>query len=210
MTAVPAKAGRDAYLSVVRTGGELHRGLIHPFERGDANLLTRLRVTMTLVATTGVALGFAMLCGPEAQPDVTDDFMGGPRFTHRNGVCSLDWLRVTPQGDHVATTLVEVIECNVAYTVDARIGRGSVRFQKAHNGRLGNVDISVNGVYTCSMYFNYRPLSSIHLYNYSAGIVTFGEVEVWCETAPANKCWASRNNPDYEAGDSESNGEVES
>jgi len=60
------------------------------------------------------------------------------------------------------------------------------------------------------MYFNYRPLSSIHLYNYSAGIVTFGEVEVWCETAPANKCWASRNNPDYEAGDSESNGEVES
>ena len=211
-------------LRLVRTQGVVHRGLLRPFKR-DANLLvTRLRVKMSLVATTGHfgAVGYAMLCGPEAAPDATDDFMGGPKFgRNEDGTPTLLWLRVTRSGNFTSTVLVDGIVPNLEYTIDARIRRAHP--EQGTNGPMGIVDIWVSwhgtsGIRTnatataggicTSLSFNHRPLSSIHLYNYSPGTVNFGDVEVWCKAAPANQRWAPKGDPNM-ANESESDEEVD-
>ena len=204
-------------LRLVRTQGVVHRGLLRPFKR-DANLLvTRLRVKMSLVATTGHfgAVGYAMLCGPEAAPDATDDFMGGPKFgRNENGTPTLLWLRVTRSGNFTSTVLVDGIVPNLEYTIDARIRRAHP--EQGTNATMGIVDIWVNWHGTSGnafnhrrgLSFNHRPLSSIHLYNYSPGTVNFGDVEVWCKAAPANQRWAPKGDPNT-ANESESDEEVD-
>ena len=160
-------------------------------------LVKRLRVSMSYVECLRVphgsgAVGYVMLCGPDAPRhpyaghSAMDDFMGGLRFSLReNEQVSLKWLQYNPENnqDHV---LVEGTEPNTTYLVDATFQHESV------TSCLGTVDISVNGQTVAQgLPVAYRPLSSIQLYNWSQGISQIGEIDVWYEKAAPNQAWRS-------------------
>ena len=164
-------------------------------------LVKRLRVSMSYVECLRVphgsgAVGYVMLCGPDAPThpyaghSAIDDFMGGPRFSLReNGQVSLKWLEYGPEDtgnqDHV---LVEGTEPNTTYLVDATFQHESV------TSCLGTVEISVNGQTVAEgIPVIYNPLSSIQLYNWSQGISQIGEIDVWYEKAAPNQVWEDRS-----------------
>ena len=162
-----------------------HKGVFHAFS-GENLLVTRLRVTMRPVeCDVNGAVGYVMLCGPGAATDdeisahILPDFMGSPTF-HRDhgGPITLAWLQANPGvGNNIGIPLVEEAECKW-YTVDARIHRDST------------VDVSVDGqTILQGVAFKHRPLSWLHLYNYSGGISRIGELEVWYERAAPNQVW---------------------
>ena len=163
-------------------------------------LVKRLRVSMSYVECLRVphgsgAVGYVMLCGPDAPThpyaghSAIDDFMGGVRFSLReNGQVSLKWLEYGPEDtgnqDHV---LVEGTEPNTTYLVDATFQHESV------TSCLGTVDISVNGQTVAEgIPVVYNPLASIQLYNWSQGISQIGEIDVWYEKAAPNQVWEDR------------------
>ena len=161
-------------------------------------LVKRLRVSMSYVECLRVphgsgAVGYVMLCGPDAPThpyaghSAIDDFMGGLRFSLReNEQVSLKWLQYNPENnqDHV---LVEGTEPNTTYLVDATFQHESV------TSCLGTVDISVNGQTVAEgIPVVYNPLSSIQLYNWSQGISQIGEIDVWYEKAAPNQVWEDR------------------
>ena len=161
-------------------------------------LVKRLRVSMSYVDCFRVphgsgAVGYVMLCGPDAPThpyaghSAMDDFMGGLRFSLReNEQVSLKWLQYNPENnqDHV---LVEGTEPNTTYLVDATFQHESV------TSCLGTVDISVNGQTVAEgIPVVYNPLSSIQLYNWSQGISQIGEIDVWYEKAAPNQVWEDR------------------
>ena len=84
-------------------------------------------------------------------------------------------------------TLVEVVEPNTPYIVDATFNHESV------NSYFGTTDVSVtfNGnVWTAGgLPVMFNPLSSIHLYNWSPGISQIGCIEIWSERAAPNQNW---------------------
>ena len=163
-------------------------------------LVKRLRVSMSYVECLRVphgsgAVGYVMLCGPDAPThpyaghSAIDDFMGGLRFSLReNEQVSLKWLEYGPEDtgnqDHV---LVEGTEPNTTYLVHATFNHESV------TSCLGTVDISVNGQTVAEgIPVVYNPLSSIQLYNWSQGISQIGEIDVWYEKAAPNQVWEDR------------------
>ena len=147
----------------------------------------------------GVAVGYALLCGPRASTspqqlgyDATSDFIGGPKFRlspTEHGVISLIWFYLTRQGP-ATQMLVEDVAPNTPYIVDATFNHESV------SSCLGTVDISVDGETVArGLPVAYNPLSSIHLYNYSRGTSRIGDIEIWSERAAPNQVW--KNGPNH-------------
>ena len=184
-------------------GAMSHRGFARPVLARNL-LVTRYRVAMSYVECTlhhttyGVAVGYALLCGPRASTrpglgyDATSDFIGGPKFRlspTEHGVISLIWFYLTRRGP-ATQMLVEDVAPNTPYIVDATFNHESV------TSCLGTVDISVNGQTVAQgLPVVFNPLSSIHLYNYSQGRARIGEIEIWSERAAPNQVW--KNGPNY-------------
>ena len=184
-------------------GAMSHRGFARPVLARNL-LVTRYRVAMSYVECTlhhttyGVAVGYALLCGPRASTrpglgyDATSDFIAGPRFRlspTEHGVISLIWFYLTRQGP-ATQMLVEDVAPNTPYIVDATFNHESV------SSCLGTVDISVDGETVArGLPVAYNPLSSIHLYNYSRGTSRIGDIEIWSERAAPNQVW--KNGPNY-------------
>ena len=180
-------------------GAMTHQGFARPV-RARNLLVTRYRVAMSYVESSlehtpgGVAVGYALLCGPRAPTrpglgyDATSDFIGGPKFRlspTEHGVISLIWFYLTRQGP-ATQMLVEDVAPNTPYIVDATFNHESV------TSCLGTVDISVDGeTVVQGLPVAYNPLSSIHLYNYSPGIARIGDIEIWSEKAAPNQVWKS-------------------
>ena len=191
---VPSIDGDGSYLEISRTL-HAHKGTFHVFQ-GENLLITRLRVTMSYVefrdtyGGTWGSVGYASLCGPEKTNswdhefeahDTVNDFMGGLKFYFQNGAVSLNWLRadLTIGGNNERITLHEDAQRNTWYDIDAIFHRDST------------FDISVDGqTVVQGLVFRHRPLTSLHLYNYTDGCSRFGELEVWYERAAPNQVWA--------------------
>ena len=183
------------YFLELNGSGHNHRG--YALSLPARNLLVkRLRVSMSYVDCFRVphgsgAVGYVMLCGPDAPThpyaghSAIDDFMGGLRFSLReNEQVSLMWLQYNPENnqDHV---LVEGTEPNTTYLVDAT-------FRHESTSCFGTVDISVNGQTVAEgIPIVYSPLRSIHLYNYGPAISMIGGIEIWSERAAPNQVWKS-------------------
>ena len=184
------------YFLELNGSSHIHRGYTLSL-RARNLLVKRLRVSMSYVECLRVphgsgAVGYVMLCGPDAPThpyaghSAIDDFMGGLRFSLReNEQVSLKWLQYNPENnqDHV---LVEGTEPNTTYLVDATFQHESV------TSCLGTVDISVNGQTVAEgIPIVYSPLRSIHLYNYGPAISMIGGIEIWSERAAPNQVWKS-------------------
>jgi len=185
------------YFLELNGSSHIHRGYALSL-RARNLLVKRLRVSMSYVECLRVphgsgAVGYVMLCGPDAPThpyaghSAIDDFMGGLRFSLReNEQVSLKWLQYNPENnqDHV---LVEGTEPNTTYLVDATFQHESV------TSCLGTVDISVNGQTVAQgLPVEYSPLRSIQLYNWSRGTSQIGEIDVWYEKAAPNQVWVDR------------------
>ena len=169
--------------------GDHNKALTHHF-RGENLLVTRLRVKMSFVdCEQEGATGYASLCGPDVQSGddeevAMDDFMAGPMFNNDEGnAFSLLWL-AGKRGN--SSILIDAVTAETFYEVDALIHHESV------TSGTGKVDISVNGLLVArDMEFFYRPLSTLHLYNYSTSTSKIGEIEVWYEKAAPNQVWST-------------------
>jgi hypothetical protein len=169
--------------------GDHNKALTHHF-RGENLLVTRLRVKMSFVdCELEGATGYASLCGPDVQSGddeevAQDDFMAGPMFNNDEGnAFSLLWL-AGKRGN--SSILIDAVTAETFYEVDALIHHESV------TSGTGKVDISVNGLLVArDMEFFYRPLSTLHLYNYSTSTSKIGEIEVWYEKAAPNQVWST-------------------
>ena len=171
-------------------GGDAHNGISNRFS-GENLLVTRLRVKLCFVdCEQEGAAGYASLCGPDVQSgddeDVAqwDDFMAGPMFNNDEGnAFSLMWLAGKRGNSRI---LIDAVTAETFYEVDALVHHESV------TSGVGKVDILVNGLLVArDMEFFYRPLSSLHLYNYSTSTSKIGEVEVWYEKAAPNQVWST-------------------
>ena len=173
-------------------------GLIYSSHKGFSRslraknlLVTRFRVTMSyenLVVGPGCAVGYVMLCGRHTYGigGALGDFMGGPMFRRVNGIVSLTWLQYVQEqeGDNAVRMLVEVVERNTPYIVDATFNHESV------TSCFGTVDISVDGQTVAQgLRVVYNPLSSIHLYNIGNGTARIGGIEIWSEKAAPDQVW---------------------
>jgi hypothetical protein len=150
------------------------------------------------------AAGYASLCGPDVRSGddeevAQDDFMAGPMFNNDEGnAFSLLWL-AGKRGN--SSILIDAVTAETFYEVDALI-----HHESATSG-VGKVDISVNGLLVArDMEFFYRPLSSLHLYNYSTSTSKIGEIEVWYEKAAPNQVWSTGP---WEASDRDDDSESE-
>ena len=170
--------------------GGHEKALTHHF-RGENLLVTRLRVKLCFVdCEQEGAAGYASLCGPDVQSgddeDVAqwDDFMAGPMFNNDEGnAFSLMWLAGKRGNSRI---LIDAVTAETFYEVDALVHHESV------TSGVGKVDILVNGLLVArDMEFFYRPLSSLHLYNYSTSTSKIGEIEVWYEKAAPNQVWST-------------------
>ena len=169
-----------------------HKGFARSL-RAKNLLVTRLRVTMSYqnFGTPGFAVGYVMLCGRHTYGigGALGDFMGGPRFNKGgNGVVSLTWLQYVQEqeGDNAVRMLVEVVERNTPYIVDATFNHESA------TSCSGTVDISVNGQMVAEgISIVYSPLRSIALYNFGPGVSMIGGIEIWSERAAPNQVWKS-------------------
>ena len=193
---VPSIDGDGSYLETSRAS-RTHKGTFHVF-RGENLLITRLRVKMSYVECMDTfgggwgSVGYASLCGPEKTNwwdpqfeahDTVNDFMGGLKFYLHDGAVSLNWLRADlitgPGRNNERITLHEDAQRNTWYDIDAIFHRDST------------FDISVDGqTVVQGLVFRHRPLTSLHLYNYTDGCSSFGELEVWYERAAPNQVWA--------------------
>ena len=181
-----------------------HKGIFHVF-RGENLRITRLRVTMGYSVCekdedgAWHAVGYASLCGPEATGswdhefeahDTVSDFMGALRFSFHIQIVSLVWLRadLNMVGNRVVDKPIRLVgdaQSNTWYTVDAIFHLNST------------FDISVDGqTVVQGLAFRHRPLTSLHLYNYTNGSSRFGDLEVWYERAAPNQVWAPAPQPD--------------
>jgi hypothetical protein len=143
----------------------------------------------------GASVAYAILSGPGAPTSLDDhdtaidDIIAGPRFRlNDHGTISLVWFyRIEDCND--MHTLVEVVEPDTPYIVDATFNHESV------NSCFGTTDVSVtfNGnMWTAGgLPVMFNPLSSIHLYNWSPGISQIGRIEIWSERAAPSQVWRS-------------------
>ena len=172
--------GGGSYLEITKGGNnfvEEHRGVFREINGGETLLVKRLRITMSYeMCPSDSAVGYALVCGP-GRP------VGGPRFNrdYEDGSASLVWFPTT-SGDR--RVLLEEAEPNTTYIIDAVFHHESVTSYR------GFVDISVNGQQVAqevSCY--YRPLTSVHVYNWGVGTSVIEEIEVWSEVAARDQVW---------------------
>ena len=181
------------YFLELNGSGHSHRGYALSL-RARNLLVKRLRVSMSYVDCFRVphgsgAVGYVMLCGPDAPThpyaghSAIDDFMGGPRFSLReNGQVSLKWLQYVHDDDNTDQILVEGATPNTTYIVDAVFRDVTSCF--------GTIAIWVNGQRVPGLAsIVYNPLSSIKLYNWSRGTAQIGKIDVWYEKATPNQAW---------------------
>ena len=182
--------------------GGHEKALTHHF-RGENLLVTRLRVKMSFVdCEQEGAAGYASLCGPYVRSGDNeevaqwDDFMAGPMFNNDEGnAFSLMWLAGKRGNSRI---LIDAVTDETFYEVDALI-----HHESATSG-VGKVDISVNGLLVArDMEFFYRPLSSLHLYNYSTSTSKIGEIEVCYEKAAPNQVWEAETESSESESDSD-------
>jgi hypothetical protein len=181
-------------------GAMSHRGFVRPL-RAQNLLVTRYRVTISYVQCSvehmngGASVAYAILSGPGAPTSLDDhdtaidDIIAGPRFRlNDHGTISLVWFyRIEDCND--MHTLVEVVEPDTPYIVDATFNHESV------NSCFGTTDVSItfNGnMWTAGgLPVMFNPLSSIHLFNWSPGISQIGRIEIWSERAAPSQVWRS-------------------
>ena len=183
-----------------------HRGFARRL-RAQNLLVTRYRVAMSYVECSeewtpgGVSVGYALLCGPSAptRPEVsyasaTSDFIAGPRFRlSEHGIMSLIWFYRTETERSETLTLVEDVDINTPYIVDATFNHESV------TSCLGTVDISLDGETVArGLPVVYNPLSSIHIYNFSRGRTRIGDIEIWSKKAAPNQVWRDGHLNDHQ------------
>ena len=197
-TAVVKHPDHSKGLCLEINGASSHRGFVRPLRAQDM-LVTRYRVTISYVECSlehmngGASVAYAILSGPGAPTSLDDmntaidDLIAGPRFRlNEHGTISLVWFYRSEDCNDMHT-LVEVVEPNTPYIVDATFNHESV------NSYFGTTDVSVtfNGnVWTAGgLPVMFNPLSSIHLYNWSPGISQIGRIEIWSEKAAPNQTW---------------------
>ena len=197
-TAVVKHPFHSSGLCLEINGASSHRGFARPL-RAQNMLVTRYRVTISYVECSlehmngGASVAYAILSGPGAPTSLDDmntaidDLIAGPRFRlNEHGTISLVWFYRSEDCNDMHT-LVEVVEPNTPYIVDATFNHESV------NSCFGTTDVSVtfNGnVWTAGgLPVMFNPLSSIHLYNWSPGISQIGRIEIWSERAAPNQTW---------------------
>ena len=197
-TAVVKHPDHSKGLCLEINGASSHRGFARPL-RAQNMLVTRYRVTISYVECSlehmngGASVAYAILSGPGAPTSLDDintaidDLIAGPRFRlNEHGTISLVWFYRSEDCNDMHT-LVEVVEPNTPYIVDATFNHESV------NSYFGTTDVSVifNGnVWTAGgLPVMFNPLSSIHLYNWSPGISQIGRIEIWSERAAPNQNW---------------------
>ena len=179
--------------------GHNHLGISNRF-RGENLLVTRLRVKMSFVEVEpSGAAGYVMLCGSGVQSgdQAVGDFMGGPMFNDVAGAgpISLQWLAGRRGPSRI---LIRDVNPETIYEVDALIHHESV------TSGVGKVDVSVNGLLVVqNKKFFYRPLSSLHLYNYAPGTSKIGEIEVCYEKAAPNQVWEAETESSESESDSD-------
>ena len=177
------------------SGGK-HIGFARPLRgpslrRLQNMLVTRFRVEMSFfLCPEGGEVGCVILCGPNSPADPGDlnedadaisDLLYVLSFERMQGRHYL--LFINNFGDE--TVIVEGATPNTKYTVDVIF-----RHESVTSGRCA-VDVSVNGrgVIQEMMSIEVRPLSSIQLYNITAGTSRIGNIDIWYERARPDQSW---------------------
>ena len=185
------------------TGGSdgRHIGFARPLRgpslrRLQNMLVTRFRVEMSFfLCPEGSEVGCVILCGPNspADPgdlddedaDATSDLMCALSFPRTQGQ---NLLFINNFGSE--RVIVAGATPNTKYTVDVIF-----RHESVTSGRCA-VDVSVDGrgVIQDMMSVEVRPLSSVQLYNITAGTSRIGNIDIWYEMARPDQSWNEQVN----------------
>ena len=178
------------------------RALRGPSLRPLRNMLvTRFRVEMSYSSCpAGSHVGCVRLCGPYS-PASPSDLLWSPAYmpasatkdsmcglTFRGGLARNYLFFENGLGNDVV--IVEGATPNTKYTVDVIF-----RYQSVTSGRCA-VDVSVDGrgVIQDMMSVEVRPLSSVQLYNITAGTSRIGNIDIWYERARPDQSWNEQVN----------------
>ena len=134
-------------------------------------------------------VGCVVLCGPNSPTDPSD--LDEDIHALSDLMCALSFLRTqTRHYLYFMNTFGESREIvaratpNTKYTVDVIF-----RHESVTSGRCA-VDVSVNGRRVIQdMTVEVRPLSSIQLYNITAGTSRIGNIDIWYERARPDQSW---------------------
>ncbi len=178
------------------TGGSdgRHIGFARPLRgpslrRLQNMLVTRFRVEMSFfLCPAGGEVGCVILSGPNSPADPGDLDEDADAITDL--LCALTFPRT--QGQNLLfinnfgseRVIVAGATPNTKYTVDVIF-----RHESVTSGRCA-VDVSVNGRRVIQdMTVEVRPLSSIQLYNITAGTSRIGNIDIWYERARPDQSW---------------------
>ena len=180
------------------TGGsdDRHIGFARPLRgpslrRLQNMLVTRFRVEMSFfLCPEGSEVGCVILCGPNSPADPGDLNEDADAISDLLYVLSFERM----QGRHYLLfinnfgdegVIVAGATPNTKYTVDVIF-----RYQSVTSGRCA-VDVSVDGrgVIQDMMSVEVRPLSSVQLYNITAGTSRIGNIDIWYERARPDQSW---------------------
>ena len=186
------------------TGGSVgrHIGFARPL-RGPSRrlrnmLVTRFRVEVSCsLCPVGGEVGCVILCGPNSPADPSD--LDEDADALSDLMCALSFTRRT-QGRHnllfintfgSERVIVAGATPNTKYTVDVIF--------RYHNESVTSgqcaVDVSVNGRGVIQeVPLEVRPLSSIQLYNVTAGTSRIGNIDIWYERARPDQSWNEQVN----------------
>ena len=189
----------SASSSLMLTGGSVgrHIGFARPL-RGPSRrlrnmLVTRFRVEVSCsLCPVGGEVGCVILCGPNSPADPSD--LDEDADALSDLMCALSFTRRT-QGRHnllfintfgSERVIVAGATPNTKYTVDVIF--------RYHNESVTSgqcaVDVSVNGRGVIQeVPVEVRPLSSIQLYNVTAGTSRIGNIDIWYERARPDQSW---------------------
>ena len=172
-----------------------------PLRRLRNMLVTRFRVEMSYSSCpAGSHVGCVRLCGPYS-PASPSDLLWSPAYmpasatkdsmcglTFRGGLARNYLFFENGLGNDVV--IVEGATPNTKYTVDVIF-----RYQSVTSGRCA-VDVSVDGrgVIQDMMSVEVRPLSSVQLYNITAGTSRIGNIDIWYERARPDQSWNEQVN----------------
>ena len=156
-------------------------------------LVTRFRVEVSCsLCPVGGEVGCVILCGPNSPADPSD--LDEDADALSDLMCALSFTRRT-QGRHnllfintfgSERVIVAGATPNTKYTVDVIF--------RYHNESVTSgqcaVDVSVNGRGVIQeVPLEVRPLSSIQLYNVTAGTSRIGNIDIWYERARPDQSW---------------------
>ena len=184
--------------SLLASGDGNHIGFARPL-RGPSlrrlrnMLVTRFRAEVSCsLCPVGGEVGCVILCGPNSPADPSD--LDEDADALSDLMCALSFTRRT-QGRHnllfintfgSERVIVAGATPNTKYTVDVIF--------RYHNESVTSgqcaVDVSVNGRGVIQeVPLEVRPLSSIQLYNVTAGTSRIGNIDIWYERARPDQSW---------------------